>query len=481
MLSTLLLSCSILVTHAPGWSELLIVNDLWSYNSGMDKALEVVNGNTLHISWDKYNQETRVGYKVIQPDGTVLHPETMISDDVWSINPTGTLVDEDSVTIVWRQGVPGYYCVREQDGEEAISTTLYIPDPCVSYSFIHSSSDTLGRIHSVFEISDVTLGRVCCYGVFEPGAGEVWRDTIPGSFSTPRVLVDGERVHIVFMGDDLWPDYIQYDLDGNVTIPTVSLIEDLIHFSSIYRMALDNEGDVYCFFKVSRSWNYLTLCKIDSESGEVLISDREIWAPPFGSTFQNILPTPSGDRFYLLWIESEQDYPRHIKFAIIDQNGDFVEEPYSAYDYTDEELQNIFVLSATTNELGDVFAIWNAYYPEVHPNAYYIVMGWFDHNWLGVEEETGEAVVPGGIILSPSLNPFSESVSISVTADPLPGQLVVYDISGRIVRVLYGNGGNSFLWDGCDSERNELPAGNYMIRGASAGNTGSVRVLKIQQ
>ena len=479
MLSVMVLSCSILVTHAPGWSELLIVNDLWSYSSGMDKALEVVNEDTLHISWDKYNQETRVGYKVIQSDGTVLHPETMISDDVWSINPTGTLVDSDSVAILWRQGVLGYYCVREQDGEEAISTTLYIPDPCVSYSFIHSSSDTLGRIHSVFEISDGTSERVCCYGVFEPGVGEIWRDTIPNSFSAPRVLVDGNRVHIVFMGDDLWPDYIQYDLDGNVTVPTVSLIEDLIHFSSIYGIALDNEGDVYCFFKVSRSWNYLTLCKIDSESGEVLISDREIWDPLYSSRDQTILPTPSGDRFYLLWIESEQDYPRHIKFAVIDQNGDFIEEPYSAYDYSDEELQQLSVLTATSNELGDVFAIWNAYYPEVHPNAYYIVMGWFDHNWLGIEEETGEAIVPGGITLSTSVNPFSESVSITVAADPLPGQLVVYDISGHIVRVLYRSGCNSFLWDGCDSEGNKLPSGNYIIRGASAGRSSSTSVVRL--
>ncbi|MCK4806417.1 MAG: hypothetical protein KAT09_02160, partial [Candidatus Aegiribacteria sp.] len=45
---------------------------------------------------------------------------------------------------------------------------------------------------------------------------------------------------------------------------------------------------------------------------------------------------------------------------------------------------------------------------------------------------------------------------LSAEADPLPGQLVVYDISGHIVRILYGQGGNSFPWDGYDSEENEL-------------------------
>ncbi|RKZ10402.1 hypothetical protein DRQ25_03085 [Candidatus Fermentibacteria bacterium] len=478
MLSAMILSCSILVTHAPGWSFPIITVDMWSYMSGQYKTLQVTGTDTLHQAWSDFNQDTRVGYKVYKSDGFLIYPETMISNDQWSGYPISTLFNGDSIVVTWRQGSPAYYTVREHDGEEAVPTSLYIPDPWVNYPNVNSSSDSLGRIHSVFEIWDGTSDRVC-YGVFEPGAGEIWRDTIPASTGGQRVLVDGGRVHIVFRGEDQWPDYIQYDLDGNVTVPTVSLIEDLNHFNSSYRMALDNEGDVYCLFKVSRSWNYLTLCKIDGESGEVLISDQEIWAPLFSSTSQIILPTPTGDRFYLLWIESEQDYPRHIKFAIIDQNGDFIEEPYSAYDYSDEDPEQLSVLSVTTNELGDVFAIWNAYYPEVHPNAYYIVMGWFDHNWLGIGEESEETVNLSEITLSPSMNPFLESVSILVDADPLPGQLVVYDVSGHMVRILQGNGGDSFLWDGCDSEGNELPAGNYIIRGASGGNTGFVRVVKM--
>ncbi len=478
MFSAMILSCSILVTHAPGWSFPIITVDMWGYISGQRKTLQVTGTDTLHQAWDHFNQETRVGYKVYLFDGTEIYPETMISDDVWSGYITSTIVASDSVTVMWRQGSPAYYTVREHDGEEAVPTSLYIPDPWVSYASIHSSSDSLGRIHSVFEISDGTSGRACCYGVFEPGVGEIWRDTIPCSFSTPRILVDGDRVHIVFRGEDQWPDYIQYDLDGIVTVPTVSLIEDLIQFITTYGIAVDNEGNLYCFFILlcSTGGHHLSLFKINGETGEVLISDKLI--RDYGNMeFPNILSTPSGDSFYLLWIESYSAAEYFIMFAMIDQNGDFIEEPYAAYDYTDEDVQNLEVLTATTNEDGDIFAIWNQGDMEV--GGYWIVMGWFDHNWLGIGEEAEEAVAPGGITLSPSMNPFSESISIVVESDPLPGQLVVYDISGRMVRVLYENEGNSFLWDGCDSEGTELPAGNYIIRGASAGSNACVTVVKL--
>ncbi|MBD3277294.1 MAG: hypothetical protein GF388_03255, partial [Candidatus Aegiribacteria sp.] len=78
-----------------------------------------------------------------------------------------------------------------------------------------------------------------------------------------------------------------------------------------------------------------------------------------------------------------------------------------------------------------------------------------------------------------SMNPFSESVSFTVDAHPVPGQLAVYDLSGRIVRTLFKGADNAFLWDGCDSEGDELPPGSYIIQGASAGRLGSVSVVKL--
>lgn len=166
-------------------------------------------------------------------------------------------------------------------------------------------------------------------------------------------------------------------------------------------------------------------------------------------------------------------------YSVIDMDGNFIEAPYSAYDYTDEDLQNIFELEATINELGDVFAVWNAYFPEVHPNAYYIVMGWFDHNWVGIGEEESGSVEPGDFRLIHSPNPFSGSLTISVEGEPVPGQLAVYDLSGRIVRTLFRNCDSTFLWDGRSAEGEELPAGTYIVEGASAGRLASATVVKL--
>lgn len=475
MLSTILLAGSILVTHSPGWSYPIITVDTWSYSSQQDKSLTVFGTDTLHQFWDKYDQEVRIGYKVYLPDGTVIYPETMVSGDVWSIDPTATLIHGESIAGFWRQGAPAWYCMRDSVGGEALPATLFQSDPYHNRPGVEAASDSLGRIHAVTVITEGVL-----YTVTEPGEGEVWRDTIPGSYHEPGgIQVDGDRVHIWYRRHPYTPAYVQYDLAGNITIPEVTMVDDLVFFHPDFSTALDGAGGSYLFAMVSRGYNYLSLFKVDGATGEILINDMELWDPLYSSSSPVILHGASGDRMILMWIESEQDRPRHVKYASIDLEGNFIEEPYSAYDYTDEEIQNLFVLDATINELGDVFAIWNAYFPEVHPNAYYIVMGWFDHNWMGIEEESGNPVETDPFMLHRSANPFYESVTISVEGSPVPGQLAVYDLSGRIVRTLSMNVENRFLWDGRSSAGDELPAGTYIIQGASAGRLASVSVVKL--
>jgi len=70
-------------------------------------------------------------------------------------------------------------------------------------------------------------------------------------------------------------------------------------------------------------------------------------------------------------------------------------------------------------------------------------------------------------------------MTITVEGTPVPGQLAVYDLSGRIVRTLFGNGSDTFFWDGCDSFGEELPVGTYIIEGASEGRLESVTVVKL--
>ena len=106
-------------------------------------------------------------------------------------------------------------------------------------------------------------------------------------------------------------------------------------------------------------------------------------------------------------------------------------------------------------------------------------MGWFDHNWVGVEEESTTPVETDTLILHLSENPFRESMTVTFEGIPIPGQLAVYDLSGRIVRSLFRSGENSFLWDGSDSSGDELPAGTYIIEGACQGRLASVTVVKL--
>jgi hypothetical protein len=473
MLSTILLAGSILVTHAPGWSNPLITTDMWSYMSGQYKVLQVFGTDTLHQVYNDFNQQTRVGYKVYLADGTVIFPETMISNDAWSGYPTGTLLGGDSIAFFWRQGVPSWYCVRDSVGGEVVPTSPFQSDPYYNRPFVEVASDSLGRIHTVTVIPEGVL-----YAVSLPGMGEVWRDTVPGSqHETAGIQVDGNRVHIIYRIGYATPMYVQYNLEGNITIPAVTLITGLANLYSLFSMALDGNGDVWYFTKATRSTNYITLFKVDGATGEVLISDQEIETPGTSENSLVILPDPSGTKLHLMWIAGDGQGGYWVYHSVIDTDGDFIEVPYSAYDYTDEELQNISTLEATINDLGDVFAIWSQ--GDVEVGGYWIVMGWFDHNWVGIGEEGTGPIEPGDFRLVYSQNPFTESLTITVEGEPVPGQLAVYDFTGRIVRTIFRNSDNTFLWDGRSSIGEELPAGTYVIQGASAGQLTSVKVVKL--
>jgi len=443
------------VTPAPGWSSPIITTeDIHVDFHG--KTVQITETNHIHQIWRPFAGQTRVAYKCMLFDGSVVYPETMISNDVWSVQPTSTNLN-GSIAGFWRESAPAWYCVRDSDGSAAVPTSLYISDPYVIRPLIHASADSLGRIHAAFETS---AGVV--YNVFEPGIGEVRRDTIPASLEVGRVLVEGSRVHIVFIGTDWQPDYIQYNLDGSVTIPTVSLVEDLTWFGNQWTMAVDAQGNLYCFFIFGRSYNYFSLFKIEASTGNILIYDKEIYYPVSGGIHQTILPSATGDSLYLLWIENEiAGLEKYVMFSIIDQNGDFVVLPYAAYDYSDEDPQQLHGLQAATNDSGDVVAIWDAYFAE--ESGFYIVMGWFDHEWLGIEDETA-SVTPANLEISFSPNPFTSSLSVSYSLPETANTaLSVYDLSGRLVEDLITEtvtpGAHTVVWN----PEPVLPDGCYLI------------------
>jgi hypothetical protein len=81
--------------------------------------------------------------------------------------------------------------------------------------------------------------------------------------------------------------------------------------------------------------------------------------------------------------------------------------------------------------------------------------------------------------LFPSCNPFTSSVTITCSGSSLPGQLMVYDLAGRLIRSLSDRQGSSFLWDGRDATGADVPPGTYLIQGAIDGQVSSIRVVKL--
>ncbi len=469
----LLLSSLISVTYAPGWSAPMITQDSWSYISEQDECIQVTGPDTLHQVWSIIDNESRIGYKVYLPDGTIIYPETMVSNDVWSAYSTSCIVNQDSVALFWREGVPVWFTLRDNTGSELLPSSLLFPESYVSRPRVEASADSLGRLHCVFEIS-----AGVCYAVYDPGTGEMFRDTIPGSNSdVSNICVDGDRVHIYYTTGYAIPAYIQYDLSGSIIIPTTILLQGLSDLYPQSSVAVDNDGNFWCFIyylKQNDSGYVLSAIKVNSSSGYVLL-EKEIEIPNLGSWFMNIMPGPEGETLYLMWQAYFQS-DHYVYFAILDKEGNFIEEPYPAYDYSDEEVQNLTCLDATINSDGDVFAIWSQ--GDVQVGGYWIVMGWLDHNWVGVEESETAQVTPASLSLTCSVNPFEESVIISFEGAQIPEQLMIYDTSGRLVRRLHYTGGGSFLWDGRNSQGEEVPAGCYTVRVVSDTELKSLTIVK---
>jgi hypothetical protein len=477
MLQTILLAGSILVTHAPGWSDPVISI---AESSGWDqrKDIEVTDGNHIHQIWDHYQGQTLTGYNVVLPDGTPLGPDTLISRDAFSGYPSSCLVGDDFFG-TWRESSPIWYAVNDHDGHPVVPATLFTSAPWVWWVYIAVDGDSLGRVHMTYDAP----GGIW-YSVFVPGPTplEIFRDTIPDSRGCTLLDVSGDRVHILFMAKtNNRPMYVQYNLDGNMVLAPIAFNNPAsLQVDDRWSLCSDYLGNACVFDKESiNSTSYLLFYRIDRVTGELLADGKIIYTQPTDISVKNpqITPGPWDGSLHLLWLETElgTGYPRLIRHAVIDLDGNFLIAPYTAYDYTDEDPEELRYLHAASNDEGDLFIN----YSEVDMSipGYWIRLGWLDHNWLGIEEGGGGD--PADFRLRHSTNPFDTSVSITVEGSPAPGQLVVYDLSGRMVRTISRNGEQTFLWDGCSADGDELPAGTYIIQGASEGRLASVTVVKL--
>ena len=95
---------------------------------------------------------------------------------------------------------------------------------------------------------------------------------------------------------------------------------------------------------------------------------------------------------------------------------------------------------------------------------------------LGIEG--GSHTGPGEIVLSSSMNPFSESVTISATGVSENATVEIYDVTGRSILRSFFNG--TFHWSGHGSDGALVPGGYYCVRVLDTdGWTATLSIVKL--
>jgi hypothetical protein len=98
---------------------------------------------------------------------------------------------------------------------------------------------------------------------------------------------------------------------------------------------------------------------------------------------------------------------------------------------------------------------------------------------------TGASESPAaGIRLSTYPNPFNPRTVIGFSLDHSgPVQLVIYNLQGKLVRVLasreFTAGSHELIWDGRDRVGRDLPSGTYLLRTEIAGNIATCKLTML--
>ena len=449
------------VTPGPGWSwPIIVTEEPNTYRP--NQLLHMDDQGRFHLLWTDYRETYRIGYKVFLVDGTTLVPDTMISRDTSSAYLTKTAYC-DSLYAFWREYNPIYYAVRSlEDGSELVPAT-YILTTYTYEPYIRASPDCLGRLHVLYN-----SGADVVYAVWvpQPGGGFYtdYEWVVPGIVYSGSILVDGNRVHIVAWADTSYThEYLQYDLEGNLIVPRRDFTAGDLDCDPYPSLNLDPEGNLIVVDEINHTGEpyRFAFWKLDGETGETIVDETQLvtGAPPemYISPHFIFEPLPGSDQFYLCWING--DLHKKIWYMVIDDDGNVLKDWEAAYDYSDEDPEDLRGLDGVVDDEGNLFIVYSQ--GETEPQLdRWPTFGWFDHNWLEIgEEETGTSVNP--LSISASCNPVTGSVSFTVIGYSL-NELGVYDISGRLVMTVPVSNGVAF-WDGKDASGERLPNGVYRV------------------
>jgi hypothetical protein len=109
------------------------------------------------------------------------------------------------------------------------------------------------------------------------------------------------------------------------------------------------------------------------------------------------------------------------------------------------------------------------------------VLGWFDHEFTGIEEgKNGEILLPELECLAYP-NPFNSMVCVEYHSEDAENvKLEIFDLSGRLVNIVFDGVCNPGLNRHYYSPSPETPSGlyTYRVTTANAFNTGRLLYLK---
>jgi len=463
MMSLLLLACFGVIV-GPGWSEPFVATD----SANTTRRIQFLYHDEIgrnHLIWAGFNDESRIAYKMFSTDGgTELYPETMISDDVNSAYLT-TATLGDSLYSFWRTYSPIYTAARNiSDGSEAVPPT-YLLTTSTMIPQVRSSADSLGRLHVLYDGG--FEGMEVFYAVWSPspdsGFTTEYKWIIEGANDGGVILVDGNRVHVVVQ-DSLVHNYlyIQYDLEGNTVVP-------LTDFTSVYMancsrfpvLQIDSERNLLiieeAFLDPTQT---IYFWKLDGETGNVLIDVKPlvIPEPPEMDTSVDFIVSalPEPDRFYLFWCGYAAE--NKMFYKVFDSEGNTVVSWQLAYDYSDEDPEDIHNPHGVVDTAGNLFVIFSQV--ETEPQIdYFPTFCWFDYSTLGIENSSSDMSCEAQFTVSQ--NPVTGSVTVFSDIDS-PMSLRVFDLAGREVSSISVSGGIG-VWNGTGFSGEKLPAGIYNI------------------
>ncbi len=452
----LLLTC-LGVTPGPGWSNPILVTD----SANTQRRIQFINRDSqgrFHMVWAGFNDQHRIAYKMFLLDGTTVYPETMISRDINSVY-LSRVVMGDSLFIFWRESSPIYYTIRSLEDGSEITPATYFFTTSTLYPHIRACPDSLGRLHVLYNV-----GSDVYYAVWipAPGSGFIteyeWK--VDGAYEGGVLLVDGNRVHLVVM-DPVYHtyEYLQYDLEGNTVIPLTDFTVDDINCSRFPELNLDSDGNLMVVEDVADSY---VLWKLDKMTGATLVDEKVIVSdspPEMNVSVSFILRLlPGTEEYYLCWTDG---YWEHKIFNLLmDGDGNVLVDWHTAYDYSDEDPEDLKYIDGVVDETGNLYIIYTQV--ETEPQIdYFPTFGWFNHDSLGIEGEV--YTEPPGVSLRASHNPSCAGVQFFLDgADSM--ELRVFDITGRMVAGVSMSDGSGF-WNGTGSSGNKLPSGVYTVVG----------------